>query len=419
MLLAKEHLLWGLLVLNYALCSLLRDSAMVVLPPLMGALSLSAASVGFISAVYHYSYGSVQSLLGTACDRFGAIRLCGTSLLICVCGVVFFAVGTSPLTLALGRLLMGLGMGPAFASVLVYQAQAFSEEDYPIYAALSTILSNLGNVAAISPLGAALDAFGKQTVFLAIAIFTFILALAMLVSSSLYEGHRRRNNVPLKISELLWGGFSCVCKNRLLLFTTLFWCVSMGLQLAFLGLWGVPWYQTVWGLSSAHARRFMTISAFSVMCGAFTGGALGRRFNGNGFAVLASYIMMLVSWSALIGATALKASVFWGAAAGMLIGFSSGNCNVLCSSYIRAVSPSGRLGAVLGSVSMAIFVAGIIFQWGAGIIMSCVFKGMGTAMDARGFLYSFGSFVMLSYLFIPQFIRAQGFRKADRAARRF
>lgn len=411
MLLSKEHLLWGLLVLNYALCSLLRDSAMVVLPPLMGALSLSAASVGFISAVYHYSYGSVQSLLGAACDRFGAIRLCGTSLLICVCGVVFFAIGTSPLMLAFGRLLMGLGMGPAFAAVLVFQAQAFSEEDYPIYAALSTILSNLGNVAAISPLGAALDAFGKQTVFLAIAIFTFILALAMLVSSSLYEGHRRRSNVPLKVSELLWGGFSCVCRNRRLLFTTLFWCVSMGLQLAFLGLWGVPWYQTVWGLSAAHARRWMTISAFSVMCGAFTGGALGRRFNGNGFVVLASYIMMLAGWSVLIGATALKTPLICGAAAGVLIGFSSGNCNVLCSSYIRAISPSRRLGAVLGSVSMAIFVSGIIFQWGAGIIMSCVLKGGKTAMDARGFLYSFGSFVMLSYLFIPQFIRAQEFRK--------
>lgn len=413
MLLAKEHLLWGLLVLNYALCSLLRDSAMVVLPPLMGALSLSAASVGFISAVYHYSYGSVQSLLGAACDRFGAIRLCGTSLLICVCGVMFFAIGTSPLMLAFGRLLMGLGMGPAFAAVLVFQAQAFSEEDYPIYAALSTILSNLGNVAAISPLGAVLDAFGKQTVFLAIAIFTFILALTMLVFSSLYEEHRRRNNVSLKVSELLWGGFSCLCKNRRLLSTTLFWCVSMGLQLAFLGLWGVPWYQTVWGLSAAHARRWMTISAFSVMCGAFTGGALGRRFIGSGFAVLASYIVMLSSWSVLIGTTALKTPIFCGAAAGILIGFSSGNCNVLCSSYIRAVSPSGRLGAVLGSVSMAIFVSGIIFQWGAGIIMSCVLKGGKTAMDARGFLYSFGSFVMLSYLFIPQFIRAQGFKKVD------
>lgn len=406
--LSSEHLLWGLLVLNYALCSLLRDSAMVVLPPLMVTLSLSASAVGFISSIYHYAYGSVQSISGTACDRWGAVRLCGASLSFCIIGLVFFAIGTTPTMMACGRLLMGFGMGPAFAAVLVFQAQAFPAKDYPIYAALSTIISNLGNVVAISPLGFALDFFGKGKVFISLALFTFLLSVVMLLCSFRYEEKRPKGHAfeKLKLSGLLCNGFVCISKDIKLFSVTLFWCVSMGMQLAFLGLWGVPWYETVWNLSLVNARQLMTFSAFSVMVGALVGGLLGRRLCGDKTTVLAAYIMMLCSWTVLIVATLLNASLLWGILAAILIGFFSGNCNVLCSSYIRALPPINKLGAVLGSVSMSIFIAGIIYQWGAGIIMSYAADGGNAVITTEGFLYSFGSFISVAYLFVPLFLNA-------------
>lgn len=408
MFLIKQHMLWGLLVLNYALCSLLRDSAMIVLPPLMTTLSLSAAEIGLISSIYHYAYGSVQSVSGTSCDRWGPVRLCGTCLLVCVVGILFFAVGSTTGILSLGRLLMGFGMGPAFAAVLVFQAKAFPAKNYPVYAALSTILSNLGNVLAISPLGAAVDVMGKYNVFIFLAVITLLLAAVMLVSSFLCGNNTNPMNVNksnVSLSELFFAGYRCIFDDNKLLSVTLFWCVSMGMQLAFLGLWGVPWYETVWKLHVSDARKWMTVSAFAVMFGALLGGVIGRKFSGNTTKIVfVAYILMVSSWTSLLLATFLNASIFWGGMSGVLLGFFSGNCNVVCSSHIRNISHDEKLGAILGSVSMFIFVSGIIVQWGAGLIMSYLAADTGSSITTNGFLLGFGGFIVLSYFLVPFFL---------------
>lgn len=410
MLLIKQHFLWGLLVFNYALCSLLRDSAMIVLPPLMATLSLSAAEIGLISSVYHYAYGSVQSISGTCCDNWGAVRLCGACLLVCVVGILFFATGNTVGILSLGRLLMGFGMGPAFAAVLVYQAQAFPAKNYPVYAALSTIFSNLGNVLAISPLGTAMDFLGKYHVFIFLAVITLLLAVVMLVSSFLCEETPsliRSLKCKINLSELFFAGYRCISNDNKLLSVTLFWCVSMGMQLAFLGLWGVPWYETVWDLQVSAARKWMTVSAFAVMFGALLGGIMGRKFSGNTTKiVLIAYIFMIGSWTLMLLTTFLNAPISWGILSGVLLGFFSGNCNVICSSHIRNISPNDKLGAVLGSVSMYIFISGIIVQWGAGVIMSYLAADTSSSITTNGFLLGFGGFVALSYCFVPFFLNA-------------
>ena len=83
-------ILYGALCLAYFFSNFFRISAAVLLPRLAVDLGMTAATTGFISSLFFYTYGAVQPLCGALNDRYGPLRVGAAGMGICAVGVALF-----------------------------------------------------------------------------------------------------------------------------------------------------------------------------------------------------------------------------------------------------------------------------------------------------------------------------------------
>jgi MFS family permease len=105
---------WLVLAATLAVQSLVAMALLtlpVVAPTVARALNISPAYVGLYVSIVYAGAMTASLLAGGAVRRFGAIRLSQLGLVLCAAGLVLCTV-ESPVAMALGAALIGLGYGP-------------------------------------------------------------------------------------------------------------------------------------------------------------------------------------------------------------------------------------------------------------------------------------------------------------------
>ena len=74
---------------GYFLSYLFRTVNAVLAPDLVAAFGLSAADLGFMTALYFIGFAGMQPALGILLDRFGPRRVQGLLLLVAGAGAIF------------------------------------------------------------------------------------------------------------------------------------------------------------------------------------------------------------------------------------------------------------------------------------------------------------------------------------------
>src|SRR5690606_29489665 len=151
---------------------------------------ISAAQLSTFTVLQLAVYAAMQIPVGVLLDRHGSKRLLLVGLTLMTAGQFWFAFAGSFEAGVAARVLLGTGDAMIFTSLLRLIALWFHVKQAPMVTQLTSMVGQLGAVAAATPLAAALSRFGWAWSYGVAAGAGVVLgvALLLLVSDSPYTG---------------------------------------------------------------------------------------------------------------------------------------------------------------------------------------------------------------------------------------
>lgn len=407
----QPYMFYILLISAYFFSFFFRVSASVVLPDLALKWGMSATLTGFISSLYFYAYALMQPISGNLNDRFGPLRVVSAGLAVTALGATMFAYGSGPLVIGTGRLLTGLGLAPMLSGALVFQASSFSANRYAFFSGITYTIGNLGAVVSVSPLGYALDNWGRSWVFMILALLNLLLAFSLILNRKKdpvhlneEETHGRKDLSPSLILKELARAFSIIKNSRQLQKMSLFWATSTASIMAFQGLWAVSWYKTVYDVSQGRARFWATMIGVGVLVGSFLGAQIAPEAKDRKRIIVLSGSAFCSLWVILLLCTLFKVPLPVTGITGFFIGLTAGIVFDHMTAGVNDIAQPGFKGSLFGAMNLLNFTGVIIFQWGTGAVISRFPTAIAGVYSDLGYNMTFGVvivIIVLAFCVIP------------------
>ncbi len=353
--------LWRQLVPAYAagyfLSYSLRSINAVIAPDLMRELSITATGLGLLTSSYFLAFGLFQLPLGLLLDRFGPRRVEAVLLLVAAAGCALFGIGTTLLTLAVARALIGLGVSACLMASFKAFSQWFPGERFPALSATIMMAGSLGALSATVPVEAALPLFGWRGIFFLFAGL-LVVTSGFLLTVPDHADSSRHESFGMQVRTL-----ARIFGNRI------FWrfapqgCVTSGGFMAIQGLWAVPWLMEVNGFSRSAAAGILFLMGSAMLVGyifvASCSGWLARR----GIAPMTLLITglgvsLLVELAIILNIA--RPTLLW-----PLVGLSF-SLSTLAYSQLTIAFPVSISGRVNSTLNLVMFSGAFSLQWGIG-----------------------------------------------------
>ncbi|MFH1804635.1 MAG: MFS transporter [Pseudomonadota bacterium] len=318
-------------------------------------------------------------------DRYGARKTNGVMMMITVIGVVIFASAHSVTGLMIGQGIIGVGCSAAFMATLVVASRWVAPEKFAATSGIIVACSLLGVLASATPLAALIELQGWRGVYFWLAGLSLLGALLSFVMvRDAPVGHAYNQRRGETVIEALQGMVS-VWKNRQVWLLVAVAFFSYPTILTVRGLWGGPYLQDAFGLSS--------IGAGNILLGMTIGMIIGPPAYGMASRMLGGRARPLILFSVFTAACLLLLQAVWGVtavgvAAGLMIAQGLlGSCATLNYAATRSAVPEHLVGRALTTVNLATFGGLFILQGVAGVIIGYYPAGAVTGYQVMfGFL---------------------------------
>jgi predicted MFS family arabinose efflux permease len=262
----------AVLVALYAISQFLRNSIGVIANDLARELHLSATQTGLLSSAFFFAFAAVQIPIGILIDRYGPKQTMLATAVLTVAGTVLFALAPSASMLIAARALMGLGCSTFFMAPLVIYARRFPPERFAGLTSLQMGLANIGTLAATAPLAASAAMFGWRSSFLAIAVLTVVIMLAIIWIVPRDSGSER----PKETWTAAFRGVTAALKVPSFRPVFFMHLTTYGCFASVIGLWGGPWLSDVHGADLGVRGDILLLGATAQICGMLLWGATDR-----------------------------------------------------------------------------------------------------------------------------------------------
>jgi len=264
--------------LGYYLSYLYRTMNAVLAPQLVAELGLTAAELGFLTAVYFVTFAAIQLPLGLFLDRYGPRRAQAVLLVAAAIGGVVFGLGHNMVVLGIGRALIGLGVAGAFMALLKANAVWWPADRLPLLNGVAASFGSLGALTATAPVELALGFIDWRGIFLIIAGLTVLLAVVtwFVVPESGRSGAERAG-LAAQIREI-----GAVYTDPYFWRFGIMIIFGFGAYISYQTLWAGPWLRDVAGFDRMGvANRLLLFGAvFAIQWG--IGGVIGLWPEGPG-----------------------------------------------------------------------------------------------------------------------------------------
>jgi len=367
-------LVWGLAAFFYLLGFYQRVAPAVLTNELMADFGIGGAALGNLSALYLYAYMAMQIPTGLLADSWGPRRVLFWGALLAALGGTVFSLAGSLFWAGLGRFFYGGAVAVAFVCSLKLATRWFPPRWYSIAAGLGLFCGVMGAVTAGVPLRLAVNAFGWRPAMLVTSLICLPLAGAvwLLVRDDPSErGYLSRLDLPKKE-----GGspdrFKPLAGLKEVLSYRNSWLVSFspgalaGAVLSFSGLWGTPYLQARFGLSTAQAAAFCSTY---LVCWALMGplaAAFSDRVGRRKPVYLIGYIITTLAWAAMVYLPDLPLILF--GALLVTAGLASGVITISFAFGKESV-PLHLAGSSAGVVNMGIMLGPTVLQPAIGWVL--------------------------------------------------
>ncbi|NLF97605.1 MAG: MFS transporter [Candidatus Riflebacteria bacterium] len=357
-------IVWSVLSSSYIISFFHRIAPGVVADYLMSEFVVGAGAISALSSVYFYVYMALQIPIGAAADAIGPRRVAAVGSLMIALGSLLFALAPSYSIAFLGRFLIGIGVATPFVCAMKAQAVWFRPNEFATMSGLLAVVGTVGTIIATTPLAAAVQAWGWRTPFLISAAASLIIAFLIwffAADKPVEKSAQPQEPVTFKqtlltIREMIptvWG-------NRQTWLGFLFHFSLFGGYVAFVGLWGVPYFMQVYGWTRIKAANAMLVVSILYTVGAFLVGALSDRWLGKRKPPMIFCSLFSVFMWALV--------VFWPggpvpetlAVVFITLACVSASANILSLTLVKESNPSRASGLAIATANGGILGAGVI-----------------------------------------------------------
>ena len=367
-----------------------RTATGVVADSLMREFSITkAADIGGLASVYFYIYAAMQLPSGILADTLGPRRTVLLALTTATVGTVIFGLAPNIFMLYVGRILSSIGVGMIYVCIVKIHAEWFRTREFTTMVGIVVVAGSVGFLLASTPLALLVENFGWRFAFLTLGAYS----LAALISCWIWVKNRPVElGLPSITSvEVHEGTFEAVIENpsnnysvmknlKIVMGNAATWWpflasfTTYGVYMAFMGLWAVPYFMQIYGISRVTASNYVMAMSIGTLVGGPLIGVLSDRialrrlpnimFTG---AYLALWLVLTV-WNG--GKPPLWA--WYPLCLGIGLGMSGVNLNVACG---KEVNPPEVTGLVAGLVNSGPFVGGALLQPLFGWILDCNWRG--------------------------------------------
>lgn len=358
--------LLALLIAVTCLSQFYRVSNSVIAPELVRDLDLSARQLGWAGSAFFFALFAVQIPVGMWFDRFGARRTVAALSLLAMAGALWIARAGDAADLIVGRAIVGVGCAASFMSVVFLCARWFPPAR--LATALSWVFaaSNIGTLAAATPLAWVAATIGWRQGFLGLAAVTLLVAVGFLVFvRDRPPEHRAPEAAPEKPAEILRGlwqvwrtpGLGPVLSMHFFAYATM---------LTVLGIWAGPYLYDVHKLDGVQRGNVLVAMGVAQILGILAYGPMDRLLRSRKKVVFAGAAISMV----LLAVLALLARPPLWAAIGLLVAF----CFFCAYGTVivaqgRALFPDRLAGRGVTTVNMAQCLGLAVLPAGTGYVI--------------------------------------------------
>ncbi len=350
-----------------------RVSTSVIAPDLLAAFQIQATELGFISSMYFYFYALEQPLVGHFSDTIGLRRVVGFWSLIATLGCIIFALAPTIGWAAVGRGLIGFGVGGVYVPAMKAFSQWFREKEFATMTGLLLASGNLGAIVATTPLAWMAKTWGWRSSFFLIGVITFGLAIATLV---ILRDHEPASEPMNKETSSIDKHATAHRSSSLKILASLrFWIVAalffgfFGVFFAFQGLWAVPFIMSILRLDALHASGLIMLSPVGFLMGAPLSGWVSDRI----FRARVDMLLCLLILATGVWAILSFACLFLGTggmiALLLIMGVIAGGFATNLWALVREITPSHILGLTSGLLNPFPLLGPAILQILTGAIL--------------------------------------------------
>lgn len=307
----KRWLVWIPLALAFLTSYFHRTAMGVVSDSLMRDFAISsAADLGVMSSIYFYTYAAMQMPAGILADYFGPRKVIALALCIAGAGAMLMGWAETLFTLYIGRFLASLGASLIYVNIVKIHAEWFRLREFGTMSGLIALAGSIGFFLSATPLAVVVEGYGWRTAFFSIAVYSLAFAsicwlfvkdtpaIVGLPSIAELEGRAENNdNSKPCVSE----GIKGVLLNPYTWWPFLASAAVYGVYMAFMGIWGIPYFMQVYGMTRVTAANYILAMAVGSMLGGPVIGILSdkirlRRAPFMWFTALFVIIWLILIW---------------------------------------------------------------------------------------------------------------------------
>jgi sugar phosphate permease len=379
-------------VMLLALCSYLmsmfhRVAPAVIAGDLAAAFQASAASLGVLAATYFYVYTLLQIPVGVLADTLGPRRLLTLGGLVAGAGSLLFGLAPGFAWALLGRTLVGVGVSVAFIAMLKLIAVWYAENRFATLVGAMMFLGNVGTMTAGTPLAWAAQGMGWRAVFVAIGVMSLAIGVLswFLVQDrpDPPEGAPAARSASGTPARSGWRqGLRVVLANRA---TWPGFFVNVGIAgsfFAFAGLWAMPYFMQVHGMSRVLASHHLTVYFGGFALGCLVVGPLSDRLGRRRPLMIAGATLHALGWWIWISSEALAPAASFALCLALGMVTASLTLSWACA---KEVNPPAFSGMATSVVNVGVFLGPSILQPLVGWVMD---RGWQGTMAGGARLYS-------------------------------
>ena len=353
-----------------------RVSTSVVAPDLIVSFQTNATTLGLMSSMYFYAYALEQPLVGYLADRLGPRRVVGFWSLAATLGCILFGLAPSITWAAIGRGLIGFGVGGVYVPALKAFSQWFRQKEFTTMTGLLMAIGNTGAIVATTPLALSSKAFGWRMSFFLIAAITLSLALVVLLFTRDYDSaDSNAQNHDGRPAEKTAPSRRQI---RFILTSIKFWVLFViffgiyGIFVTLQGLWATPYLMSVLRADRLQASQLNMVLPVGFIVGAPLFGWITDRLHTKrrqlfiGLLALIAFFWLIFSLQAQTLSVKELVALFF--AMGALTG---GWLSVLWA-LVRESTSAETMGFISGVMNPAPFFGIAVFQVLTGAVLDRV-----------------------------------------------
>lgn len=368
---------WSLGAALYLIGFFHRVAPAVMTAELSAEFALGAAALGNLSALYFYTYVSMQVPTGVLVDHYGPRRVLATGAALAAAGTLLFALAPGYALVGLGRLVLGAGVGVAFVAMLKLATHWVAPQRFATVSGLALACGVLGGVSAGVPLRMGVDAFGWRAVMVGAAALTAVVAVAIWLHVRDDPAERGwRSHAPAAATgeraHSMLGGIAEVLRYRNVWIGFVACGAITGPVLAFGGLWGVPYFVQHYGMSTREAAVMTSTLLVAWAVGGPLAGALSDRLRLRKLPIVAGGAVASLLWVVLVFGPVLPvpALLVLLAANGVVSGVV-----VIGFAFAKESAPPSLSGTAGGVANTGNMFGGLVMQPAIGWLLDRAWQG--------------------------------------------